>query len=86
MPAQYMTGLYERMQVTRSMKRHRACAAAAYAELLQSGVTTLVDISADYEGWIDQFAASGLRGYVAPYIASAEHVHAGATSGRLRLG
>jgi len=52
----------------------RACSAAAYAELLQSGVTTLVDISANYEGWIDQFAESGLRGYLAPYIASAQHV------------
>ena len=49
-------------------------AAAAYAELLESGVTTLVDISGDYPGWIDEFAGSGLRGYVAPYIASAEHV------------
>ena len=74
-PAQYMTGLYERMQGYKvDEEGNRACAAAAYAELLQSGVTTLVDISADYEGWIDQFAASGLRGYVAPYIASAEHV------------
>ena len=74
-PAQYMTGLYERMQGYKlDAAGNRACAAAAYAELLQSGVTTLVDISGDYEGWIDQFAASGLRGYVAPYIASAEHV------------
>ena len=74
-PAQYMTGLYERMQGYKvDEEGKRACAAAAYAELLQSGVTTLVDISGDYEGWIDQFAASGLRGYVAPYIASAEHV------------
>ena len=74
-PAQYMTGLYERMQGYKvDEEGNRACAAAAYAELLQSGVTTLVDISGDYEGWIDQFAASGLRGYVAPYIASAEHV------------
>ncbi len=74
-PAMYMTGLYERMQGYKMDEEgNRACAAAAYAELLASGVTTLVDISGDYEGWIDQFAATGLRGYVAPYIASAEHV------------
>ena len=74
-PAMYMTGLYERMQGYKvDEEGNRACAAAAYAELLESGVTTLVDISGDYEGWIDQFAATGLRGYVAPYIASAEHV------------
>ena len=74
-PAMYMTGLYERMQGYKIDEQgNHACAAAAYAELLESGVTTLVDISGDYEGWIDQFAATGLRGYVAPYIASAEHV------------
>lgn len=73
--AMYMTGLYERMQGYKmDQEGARACAAAAYAELLASGVTTLVDISGDYDGWIDQFAATGLRGYVAPYIASAEHV------------
>lgn len=38
----------------------------AWSELLMSGVTTLADLSAPSEGWIDRAAASGLRMYLAP--------------------
>src|SRR5712675_1600983 len=51
-----------------------ACAEAAYCELLRSGVTTLVDISGDYPGWIDLIARSGLRGVLAPAYASSRWV------------
>lgn len=49
----------------------RASARYTYAELLASGVTTAVDLSHAYPGWIEQFAASGLRGVVAPMFRSA---------------
>ncbi len=70
-PEMYMTGLYER-----SLAYHldedgqKACAEVAYSELLASGVTTLAELSFDYDGWIDMMAKSGLRGYVAPGYAS----------------
>ena len=38
----------------------------AWSELLMSGVTTLADLSAPSEGWIDRAAASGLRMVLAP--------------------
>src|SRR5271170_5844238 len=69
----YMTGLYERSQafsVTDDAAR-AASAEFAYCELLLSGVTSLVDISPAWDGWIDLFAKSGLRGFLAPGYASA---------------
>ena len=44
----------------------------AMCELLLSGVTSLVDISAPWDGWIELFAKSGLRGFLAPGYASAQ--------------
>jgi cytosine/adenosine deaminase-related metal-dependent hydrolase len=38
----------------------------ALAELLMSGVTTVVDLSIPFEGWLDTIAQSGIRGVVAP--------------------
>jgi 5-methylthioadenosine/S-adenosylhomocysteine deaminase len=43
----------------------------AVAELLKSGVTTLCDMSAPREGWVDQLAQSGIRAYLAPMFRSA---------------
>ena len=51
-----------------------ACAEAAYCELLKSGVTTLVDISGEYPGWLELIARSGLRGVLAPAYASSRWV------------
>jgi 5-methylthioadenosine/S-adenosylhomocysteine deaminase len=69
----YMSGLYERSQAfsVADEEGRAACAEFAYCELLRSGVTTLVDISAPWEGWLDLFARSGLRGFLAPGYASA---------------
>ena len=73
-PEMYMTGLYERLQAfSLSEAGQRASAQASYAELLRSGVTTLVDISTPYEGWLDLLASSGLRAYAAATFASASH-------------
>jgi cytosine/adenosine deaminase-related metal-dependent hydrolase len=69
----YMTGLYERSQaysVTDDAGR-KASATVAYGELLKSGVTSLVDITAPWEGWAELMAQSGLRGFIAPGYASA---------------
>ncbi|HXO91495.1 MAG TPA: amidohydrolase family protein [Stellaceae bacterium] len=69
----YMTGLYERSQAFTAPDDEARAASAefAYCELLLSGVTSLVDISPAWGGWIDLFAKSGLRGFLAPGYASA---------------
>jgi cytosine/adenosine deaminase-related metal-dependent hydrolase len=73
LPTMYMSGLFERMQAYGATDDAFRVANAefAYCELLKSGVTTLVDISPIWEGWIDTFARSGLRGVLAPGYASA---------------
>ena len=69
----YMTGLFERSQAFSATDDEARAASAefAYCELLLSGVTSLVDISPTWDGWIELFAKSGLRGFVAPGYASA---------------
>jgi 5-methylthioadenosine/S-adenosylhomocysteine deaminase len=69
----YMTGLYERSQAFSAPDEEARAASAefAYCELLLSGVTSLVDISPAWDGWIDLFARSGMRGFLAPGYASA---------------
>ncbi len=74
-PEMYMSGLFERASAYWPDNEGRlACAEAAYCELLLSGVTTLVDISGDYPGWIDLIGRSGLRGVLAPSYASSRWV------------
>jgi cytosine/adenosine deaminase-related metal-dependent hydrolase len=71
-PEMYMTGLYERVVAFRLDEAgRRAAAEVAYSELLASGVTSLLDLSAPFDGWIDLAARSGLRAFVAPGYASA---------------
>ena len=69
----HMTGLYERSQAFSAPDDEARAASAefAYCELLLSGVTSLVDISPAWDGWIDLFAKSGMRGFLAPGYASA---------------
>ena len=69
----HMTGLYERSQAFSAPDDEARAASAefAYCELLLSGVTSLVDISPAWDGWIDLFARSGMRGFLAPGYASA---------------
>src|SRR5437868_5841523 len=73
LPSMHMTGLYERSQALSAPDDEARAASAefAYCELLLSGVTSLVDISAPWDGWIDLFAKSGMRGFLAPGYASA---------------
>ncbi len=69
----HMTGLYERSQAFSATDDEARAASAefSYCELLLSGVTSLVDISPAWDGWIELFAKSGIRGFVAPGYASA---------------
>jgi cytosine/adenosine deaminase-related metal-dependent hydrolase len=73
LPSMHMTGLYERSQALSAPDDEARAASAefAYCELLLSGVTSLVDITAPWDGWIELFARSGMRGFLAPGYASA---------------
>jgi cytosine/adenosine deaminase-related metal-dependent hydrolase len=68
----YMTSLYERSQAfdISDPELRRASLEVALCELLKSGVTTVCDISPIYDGWIDIFKRSGIRGFLAPGFAS----------------
>jgi len=68
----YNSNLYEYMPTMEGdAEAAPAQLALAAAELLMSGVTTVVDMSVAHEHWIDVLAQSGLRGYVAPMFRSA---------------
>jgi cytosine/adenosine deaminase-related metal-dependent hydrolase len=73
LPSMHMTGLYERSQALSATDDEARAASAefAYCELLLSGVTSLVDISPPWSGWVELFAQSGMRGFLAPGYASA---------------
>lgn len=49
----------------------RAATRYALCELAMSGVTSVMDWSDPYEGWLDDFAASGLLAWIAPGFESA---------------
>ncbi|TVQ34437.1 MAG: N-ethylammeline chlorohydrolase, partial [Geminicoccaceae bacterium] len=71
-PALYMSSLFEFMPIHRPDGPGMvACAKMALAELLMSGVTTLVDLSVGYDGWFETLAQSGIRPVVAPMYRSA---------------
>src|SRR5262249_28813320 len=69
----YMSGLFERSQAFYATDDQFRAASAefAYCELLRSGVTTLIDISPAWTGWVELLAKSGLRAFLAPGYASA---------------
>lgn len=70
-PSLGMSSLYEFMPIYRpDPEGMRACARLPMAELLLSGVTTLVDLSVVYEGWLEIMAESGLRVVAAPMFRS----------------
>lgn len=72
-PEMYMTGLYERMNAfVPDREGMLAAAEVAYAELLRSGVTTLVDLMFPFDGWLELFERSGLRGYAGAWYSAAQ--------------
>ncbi len=71
-PDMFQTGLYERScACAADPEGQLATAEVAYCEVLLSGATTHADLSRPYPGWIGLMASSGLRGFVAPWFASA---------------
>lgn len=69
---QQMSGLFERSQAMRLDEAGRQAAMRlAYAELMSAGVTSVVDLSAPFPGWMDVMRESGLRVWAGPGFASA---------------
>jgi len=66
-PGFHHSSLYEYLPVLEGDEAARAAGIkVALAELLKTGVTTLVDLSVPYDGWLDALAESGIRACVAP--------------------
>jgi cytosine/adenosine deaminase-related metal-dependent hydrolase len=66
------SSLYEFMPVFRLPPEAAAAAMqVAMAELLRSGVTSIVDLSPARPGWADQLAATGIRAWLGPMFRSA---------------
>ncbi|RJL18495.1 amidohydrolase family protein [Paracoccus siganidrum] len=71
-PGLYQSSLYEFMALFGPDDEGRiACTEVALAELMLSGVTTLVDLSVPYDGWLRLLSRSGLRAVAAPMYRSA---------------
>ena len=66
-PEHYMTGLFERScAFDIDAEDLKFGAEVSYADLLRSGVTSLVDITYPFPGWRDVIERSGLRVFAAP--------------------
>ncbi|MEQ8500561.1 MAG: amidohydrolase family protein, partial [Sneathiellaceae bacterium] len=72
-PGFWHSSLYEHLPVfdVDRPEDMQACLKVALAELLLSGVTTLVDLWFDYDGWLDTLADSGMRVCAAPMFRDA---------------
>ena len=71
-PAFWHSSLYEFLTVfDNDAEGSVAAMRVALAELLMSGVTTVVDISPPFEGWLDTLAESGIRAVAAPMFRDA---------------
>lgn len=80
-PALGFMAMYDMMPGwVESRKSSTICATVAYAEMLKSGVTTVVDSSPPYEGWIELAAKSGLRVFLGPCMSSALWTRSGPDS------
>ncbi|GAB5374661.1 MAG: amidohydrolase family protein [Acuticoccus sp.] len=67
------SGLYERMIAYKLDEEGRKAAMeVAYAEMLASGVTTVVDLTAPFDDWTAVAAKSGMRAFLAPTFRAAE--------------
>ena len=66
-PGFHHSSLYEFLSVFDNDEAGRvACLQVAVAELLLSGCTTITDLSAPYDEWLDTLRRSGIRAVVAP--------------------
>ena len=70
-PELWWSGLYDNKLVfTTDEEGTGPSAEVAYAEMLLSGVTSFVDLSAPFDGWLDLMARSGARAWAAPMFGS----------------
>jgi len=71
-PGFWHSSLYEFLTVfNNDPEGSIAAMRVALAELLLSGVTTVVDLSVPFDGWVDTLAESGIRGVIAPMFRDA---------------
>ena len=71
-PGLYNSSLYEFLPIFRPPADVVPdCARVAFSELLLSGVTTVVDLSMPYDGWLDVAGESGMRVVLGPMFRSA---------------
>ncbi len=71
-PGFWHSSLYEFLTtIGNDREGMEAAVQVAMAELLLSGVTTVVDLSVPFDGWLDVLAASGLRAVIAPMFRDA---------------
>lgn len=71
-PGFWHSSLYEFLTVFNNDREGSIAAMqVALAELLQSGVTTVVDLSVPFDGWLDVLAQSGIRAVAAPMFRDA---------------
>lgn len=72
-PGFWHSSLYEHLPVFEPADDagRMACIQVALGELLLSGVTTVVDLSAPFDGWLDALAGSGIRAIAAPFFRDA---------------
>ena len=74
-PNFFFSGLYEGWGLFMPpLDRRMHTTRLAICELLLSGVTTFVDMSYPYDGWIDAVAGTGIRASVSPLFDSAKIV------------
>ena len=67
----YMSSLYEYLPLFENdSEGRRAATEVALCELMQSGVTTVCDLSSIRDDWLDTLGASGMRVYAAPMFRS----------------
>jgi cytosine/adenosine deaminase-related metal-dependent hydrolase len=67
----FMSSLYEYLPLFEGdVDGRRAATEVALCELMQSGVTTICDLSAARDDWLDTLGASGIRAYAAPMFGS----------------
>jgi len=78
-PTFWMSGLYDAKaafwkgsSVPGDEATPKASSQLTYHELLLGGVTTVLDLSAPYDAWIETVEASGLRCVLGPWYASAD--------------
>lgn len=70
-PQMHMSPLYDRAFMMQTDEAgHQAGLRYAVAELLKSGVTSVVDLSTAYGGWADTMATTGIRSWLVPSFAS----------------